>query len=220
MSDMLLLRALGALLTYPGDELRAALPEVAAVLDRANGLKPSHREGLRALVDELAALDPFDAEARYVELFDRGRATSLHIFEHVYGDSRERGQAMVELKEIYAHAGLHLSTNELPDHLPVVLEYLSCRPRDEARAMLAECGHVLRTVGHALRRRESRYAAVLEALLRIAGEAELGAAPPEGTADAEPDLDRDWEERPAFEGPKSGPPDTAVVHFRRKPRPS
>lgn len=220
MADMHGLRALSALLTYPGAELRTALPEIVAALDHAPWLRPSHRQDLRTLVDELVALDPFDAEARYVELFDCGRATSLHLFEHVYSDSRERGQAMVELKALYARAGLNLTANELPDHLPVVLEYLSCRKRDEVRAMLADCGHVLRAIGHALQRRRSPYAAVLEALLGIAGEAGLGTAPPESALDAEPDLDRDWEERPAFDGQAPANSDAAVIRFqhpRRQP---
>jgi nitrate reductase delta subunit len=218
MAHMLALRALSALLSYPGAELRVALPEIVAALDHALGLKPSHRQGLRALVDELAALDPFDAEARYVELFDRGRATSLHLFEHAYGDSRERGQAMVELKAIYARAGLNLTANELPDHLPVVLEYLSCRSQTEARAMLADCGDVLRAIGHALQRRESSYATVIEALLGIAGEAGLGAPPEKDALDAQPDLDRDWEERPAFEETASVVADTAFIRIRHPRR--
>lgn len=214
MADMFALRALGALLTYPGAELRDALPEIVAALDRAPWLSPSHRQGLRDLVDELGTLDPFEAEARYVELFDRGRAASLHLFEHVYGDSRERGQAMVELTTLYARAGLRLSANELPDYLPVVLEYLSCRTFDEARSLFADCADVLRAIGRALERKRSPYAAVLEALLGITGEAGIGTGPPDSAFDAEPDLDHDWEERPAFGGSASAPADAATVRFR------
>ncbi len=114
---------------------------------------------------------------------------------------------------------MYLTANELPDHLPVMLEYLSFLTRDEARAMLADCGHLLRAIGHALQRRRSRYASVIEALLGLAGEAELGAAPPRSGADTEPDLDHDWEERPAFEA-MAPAAETAVIRFQRPRRQS
>ena len=86
-----------------------------------------------------AAAIPSRSEERYVDLFDRGRSLSLHLFEHLHGESRDRGEAMVDLKRIYERAGFDLSARELPDYLPVVLEYLSCREIAEARAMLADC---------------------------------------------------------------------------------
>src|SRR5208282_6135006 len=94
---------------------------------------------------------------------------SLHLFEHLHGDSRDRGEAMVDLKRIYERAGFDLSARELPDYLPVVLEYLSCRDLAEARLMLADCAHILTTIGRSLVARRSRYAAVLQALIIIAG---------------------------------------------------
>ena len=120
------------------------------------------------------------AEERYVDLFDRGRALSLHLFEHLHGESRDRGEAMVELKQLYERAGFELSARELPDYLPVVLEYLSCRDLAEAREMLADCGHILTTIGRSLVARRSRYAAVLQALIVIAGESpiEVAKVPP------------------------------------------
>ncbi|CAL1239669.1 nitrate reductase molybdenum cofactor assembly chaperone [Candidatus Methylocalor cossyra] len=199
MAEMFALRALGALLSYPGAELRAALPEIAAALAQAPWLPAAHRLRLEALLEDLGGRDPYEVEARYVELFDRGRATSLHLFEHLYGDSRERGPAMVALKALYARAGLRLNGNELPDYLPVLLEYLSCQTRAEARAMLGDCAAVLRAIGRALKRRGSAYAAVLEALLAVAGVEGLGASPEDGEAEV-PDLDRDWAEPPAFDG--------------------
>ncbi|MGH8802072.1 MAG: nitrate reductase molybdenum cofactor assembly chaperone, partial [Casimicrobiaceae bacterium] len=97
MSDSLLLRALGALLTYPRPELVAALPEIAEVLAQANALPAAERAGLAALVAEMRGKDALELEERYVDLFDRGRATSLNLFEHRHGDSRDRGPAMVAL---------------------------------------------------------------------------------------------------------------------------
>ncbi len=200
------LRALGALLGYPGAELRAALPEISAEIEGAPLLAAADRAALLALVEELRAADPMQAEEAYVELFDRGRSTSLYLFEHVHGEARDRGAAMVELNELYAAAGLELAGRELPDYLPVVLEYLSGRRREEARAMLADCAHILRLVGEVLTKRGSRYAAVFQALLALAGEAGIDPARARRRALDKDDPDRDWDERPAFapEPPMAG----------------
>jgi len=122
------------------------------------------------------------------------------LFEHLHGDSRDRGEAMVDLKAIYARAGFDLSTSELPDYLPVVLEYLSCRDLAEGRAMLADCAHILATIARALIARRSRYAAVLQALLVIAGEAPIDAAKVPPAKERAEALDREWAEQPAFAG--------------------
>src|SRR5215475_7209977 len=168
---MIVLRALSALLSYPRDDLRQALPEIADAIHNSPLVATREREGLMALIEELAAGDLLETEERYVELFDRGRATSLNLFEHLHGESRDRGDAMVELRRLYDRAGFELTTRELPDHLPVVLEYLSCRDLAETRAMLGDCAHLLRRIAEALVARGSDYAAVLQALLVIAGEA-------------------------------------------------
>lgn len=203
--DMIVLRALGALLSYPGAEMRAALPEIAEMLRGSPLMAPDDRAAVLALIDLLRSADPLWAEERYVELFDRGRATSLHLFEHVHGEARDRGEAMVELKEIYERAGLRLHAQELPDYLPVVLEYLSCRSLAEARDMLGDCAHILRAIGGALRQRGSSYGTIFTALLGIIGEADAGEEAATSRRLATPeDIDRDWEELPAF-APESGP---------------
>jgi nitrate reductase molybdenum cofactor assembly chaperone NarJ/NarW len=202
---MLALRALGALLAYPRPELRAALPEIAGVLDDCRAIPAAGRAALRELIDELAAMDQLDGEERYVELFDRGRATSLNLFEHLYGDARDRGQAMVELKSLYERAGFSLATRELPDYLPALLEYLSCREIAEIRDMLVDCADIVRAIGEALVKRGSRYAAVFEALLAIAKAPPLDPVRAERRSAERIDLDRDWRDRPAFE-PDAGNP--------------
>ena len=195
---MLLFRAMSALLSYPSGEMRKALPEIADVVGTASLVGSGQRRDLLDLVAELGQGDLLEAEERYVDLFDRGRALSLHLFEHLHGDSRDRGEAMVELKTIYARAGFELSGSELPDYLPVVLEYLSCRDLKEARAMLADCAHILAIVARALIARRSRYAAVLQTLLVIAGApaVEVASVPP--VRERDDTLDRDWAEEPAF----------------------
>ncbi|HEY7655893.1 MAG TPA: nitrate reductase molybdenum cofactor assembly chaperone [Burkholderiales bacterium] len=213
---MITFRALGALLTYPGRELLAALPEIAGVLESSRLVGPVQKQRLADLVSELRRADPYELEERYVSLFDRGRATSLHLFEHVHGDSRERGQAMVDLGRLYERAGFHLAETELPDYLPAVLEYLSCRPIGEAREMVGDCAHILRSVGERLAGRGSRYAAVFDAVLNAAGESgvEWGKAPP---SEPESAADEDWAEAPAFgpAQPRGGRAAVSVMKFVR-----
>lgn len=197
---MLLLKALSALLSYPSRDMREALGEISNVVRTAPLLPAREQRGLLDLIDELGRCDLLEAEERYVDLFDRGRALSLHLFEHLHGDSRDRGEAMVELKQIYERAGFELSARELPDYLPVLLEYLSARDLGEARTMLADCAHILTTIARSLIARQSRYAAVLQALLVIAGENPVDAAKVPPVAESTASLDRDWAEEPAFAG--------------------
>lgn len=215
--DLRALRALGALLTYPTRELLDALPEIGEALARSPLLPAADRERLAKLIGELRRGEPLALEERYVELFDRGRATSLHLFEHLHGESRDRGAAMVDLAQVYEGAGLQLVSNELPDYLPAVLEYLSCRPLAEARSMLEDCAHIVRKLGEALAQRGSPYAAVPAAVLALAGQPGLdwskAKAPP-----PEPPLDAEWADAPAFEAPSAEAPPTAVMQFvPRKP---
>jgi len=195
---MIVLRALSALLSYPRDDLRQALPEIADAIHNSPLVATRERDGLMALIEELAAGDLLETEERYVELFDRGRATSLHLFEHLHGESRDRGDAMVELKRLYEHAGFELSTGELPDYLPVVLEYLSCRDLAEARDVLSDCAHLLKVIARALMTRNSAYASVMQALLVIAGEAPVDIRSVPRVYESVENLDRDWFEEPAF----------------------
>lgn len=196
---MIIFRALGALISYPSDNLRQALPEIADVISRSTIIGKSQREELLALVGDLASGELLSKEEKYVELFDRGRSTSLNLFEHLHEESRDRGAAMVELKRLYERAGLELGGGELPDYLPVVLEYLSCRELSEAREMLADCAHIIKAIAEALIARGSAYVAVMQALLVIAGKNPVAEASPVAAREQAEDLDEDWPERPAFE---------------------
>ncbi|GAA4345767.1 nitrate reductase molybdenum cofactor assembly chaperone [Variovorax defluvii] len=189
------LRVLAAALGYPDRQLRDALPEMRALLQDERALSPSRLAELDALLDRLGRAEPLEAEADYVELFDRGRGTALHLFEHVHGDSRERGPAMIDLAQTYARAGLMLKEGELPDYLPAVLEFASTQPAREARAFLGEMAHILNAIFGALRHRGSSYASVFGALLELAGGQAEPVAPP-----AEEGLDESWAEPPVFDG--------------------
>ena len=189
------LRVLAALLAYPDAHLREHLPEMRALLASEHAVTDERRAELDALTEALQHADPLETEAAYVDLFDRGRATSLHLFEHVHGDSRDRGPAMVDLCRTYEAAGLYLAPTELPDYLPVVLEFASTQPPREARAFLAEIGHILNALFGALRKRRSAYASVVAALIELAG---ATAQPVEPAA--EEALDESWAEPPVFDG--------------------
>jgi len=189
------LRALARLLGYPDDELIGLLPALADALARDESLSAMTRLALADFISQLLVDDELDLQAAYVDTFDRGRRTSLHLFEHVHGDSRDRGQAMVDLKATYAAAGLDLTDSELPDFLPVVLEFASTQPSETAREFLGEMAHVLNALHSALAERESAYAAPVAAVLELAGEPVRRVA----LAADEP-LDASWAEPEAFGG--------------------
>ena len=191
----LTLRVLAALLGYPDAQMRSYLPQMGAVLQRERALSAARLTELGALIASLGRADAFEVEAGYVGLFDRGRSTSLHLFEHVHGDSRDRGPAMIDLAQTYEKAGLYLAEGELPDYLPAVLEFVSTQPPREAQAFLAEMAHIFNAIFAALQRSGSPYASVLGALLELAGEQATAVAP----AVEEP-LDESWAEPVVFDG--------------------
>lgn len=163
------LKALSLILSYPTRDLQAAMPEIGAVLASDTRLTASLRRSLRPLVEALRDGDIYDLEERFVMLFDRSRTLSLNLFEHVHGESRDRGGAMVSLLETYRDGGFEPATSELPDHLPVLLEFLATRPFAESRETLADAAHIFEALQARLDRRESDYAAAFAALLQLSG---------------------------------------------------
>ena len=163
------LKALSLVLSYPTPELQSAMPEIGGVLASDTRLTVAARRALRPLVEELAGRDIYSLQETYVALFDRSRTLSLSLFEHVHGESRDRGGAMVSLMETYRAAGFEPVTSDLPAHLPVLLEFLALRPGAEARSILADAAHILEALNARLVRRDSRYGAVLAALLQLSG---------------------------------------------------
>ncbi len=209
------LRALARLLAYPDAQLRADLAPLIAAIDEEGAVPAARRAELRALAADLVRRDPLEVEARYVETFDRGRATSLHLFEHVHGDSRDRGPAMIDLVQTYEKAGLYLGPEELPDHLGVVLEFASTQPPALAKAFLGEVAHILNAIFSALLKRESPYAAVVAAVLDLAGQ-KAEAVP----FKADEALDEAWAEPEAFDGcatrGQNRPGQAQPIHIVRK----
>lgn len=165
----LTLCAISRLMAYPTEELKAALPEIRAVFETEGLLDAAQVSSLVGLVDELDQQCVLAQQERYVALFDRGRALSLHLFEHVHGESRDRGQAMVDLMELYQATGLYLDAHELPDYLPLMLEYLSTRQREEINELLGDAMGVIVLLGARLCERDSGYHVLFDALEAIAG---------------------------------------------------
>ena len=201
------LKALSLILSYPTAELQEAMPEIGSVLAADPRLKPATRAALQRLTSNLGQGDLFDVQESYVMLFDRSRTLSLNLFEHVHGESRDRGGAMVSLIETYRAAGFEPATTELPDHLPVLLEFLSTRPFAEVQETLADAAHILDALATRLVRRESRYDAAFAALSQLAGaqadvEAVAGmlAQPDDDPTDLAA-LDAVWEETEVTFGP-------------------
>ena len=192
------LHLLSLLLQYPTPELQAACGDIRERL-AADPLLPADTvKRLHPLLTRLASSDIYDAQEAYVELFDRGRAHSLHLFEHVHGESRDRGQAMVDLRQRYLDIGLEPTGNELPDYLPQFLDYCSTLPEAEARDALAEPGVVLVALSGRLTERESDYAPLFSLLCDIAEveideEGQKALSPVNDPADLEA-LDKQWAE--------------------------
>jgi len=201
------LKALSLILSYPTRELQEAMPEIGAVLASETRLTTAARRDLRPLVDALTSADIYDLQEQFVMLFDRSRTLSLNLFEHIHGESRDRGGAMVSLVETYRAAGFDPATSELPDHLPVLLEFLATQSFVEARDTLADAAHIFEALATRLDRRESPYGAVFAALLQLSGAkvdeaavAELLEQPDDDPTDLEA-LDEVWEESEVVFGP-------------------
>ncbi len=205
IADTRTYRMLGWLLTYPESAWLDRLPELMVAIAAEKLLDRQRFAELRAFAERLGQRDPIEAQEEYVGLFDRSRRVSLHLFEHVHGESRDRGMAMVNLREIYAAAGLVADPDELPDFLPMYLEYLSLLPRDQAQRSLADVGPVLQAIHARLEERDSAYRKVFACLLDLAGlkvERIEGAAADDDSPEA---VDRMWEETAVIFGPAGDP---------------
>ncbi|MDH6688659.1 nitrate reductase molybdenum cofactor assembly chaperone [Bradyrhizobium elkanii] len=200
-------KVLSALLSYPTEALIEAAPEFAAVLDAEKLVPAACRGAVEVLIEEIAIGDLYDLQERYGLLFDRSKTLALHLFEHVHGEGRDRGQAMVDLKAMYENAGLAIAANELPDYVPLFLEFLATQPVAEARELLGQTAHIFAALAERLGQRKSSYRVVFDALVKIAVEAprreivdELLKAPDTDPTDLVA-LDAAWEEEEVRFGP-------------------
>ncbi|MGI9522965.1 MAG: nitrate reductase molybdenum cofactor assembly chaperone [Hyphomicrobiaceae bacterium] len=201
------LKVLSTILSYPTAEIVAAVPEMRNALDTENLLPQKNRDRLDRILEELATRDLYDLQERYVHLFDRTQSLSLNLFEHVHGESRDRGQAMVDLRQLYENHELFPARHELPDYLPLFLEFASMIPEKEAGALLSEPMHILEAIRLRLKKRKAPYSSVFSCLQILAGgkpsEAAVSAmlSEPDPDADDLEALDAAWEEEEVQFGP-------------------
>ncbi|HDG1682749.1 TPA: nitrate reductase molybdenum cofactor assembly chaperone [Kluyvera ascorbata] len=218
---MIELVMISRLLEYPDAALWQHQGELFDVLSESEKLEKADAQALGVFLRDLTAQDLLDAQAAYSELFDRGRATSLLLFEHVHGESRDRGQAMVDLLNQYEQHGLVLDSRELPDHLPLYLEYLAQLPESEAIGGLQDIAPILALLCARLQQRESRYAVLFEQLLKLANSAVDEAKVAEKIADEARDdtpqaLDAVWEEEQVKFFADQGCGDSEITNHQRR----
>lgn len=218
------LKAISALLSYPSAALQKAVPELKEAVAGDPLLGGSERSAIALVADDIARLDLYDAQERYVHLFDRTRALSLHLFEHVHGESRDRGQAMVDLKAMYEAKGWDIAAQELPDFLPLFLEYLAQCERSEIHEMLGQTLHILTALKERLAKRDSAYAGLFAVLETVAGGKpdrdlleQLRSLPEDDPDDLEA-LDKIWEEEAVKFGGNAGEGACGPDRLRRQIR--
>lgn len=200
-------KILGLLLSYPKQDLIDNLDAAEDILKKENFLPKRSMKKLLNFITYMKQTDLYELQEEYVELFDRGRAHCLHMFEHIHGESRDRGQAMVNLIESYAERGFYMKEGELPDYLPLFLEYLSTLSADEAVSLIGDPINVIATIGIRLKKRDSLYYILFEALENLAKVKPDAAILAEAKAEklerqTLDELDEEWEEAEAFDNSK------------------
>lgn len=197
-TDMRILNVLSCLIDYPREDVLLHKADLDQVISES-GLAPDLQDKLLNFVAAQAAKELMDCQSEYDGLFERGRSLALWLFEHVHGESRDRGQAMVELVTMYREAGLELNKHELPDYIPLFLEFLSTQGPENATNWLQEMEHILGLLQCRLEKRGSDYAVLFEALLRLADSQVNLKVIREQIANEKRDdtkqaLDKEWEE--------------------------
>jgi nitrate reductase delta subunit len=201
---MMLYRVLARLLSYPSEGVCDALGEMRQIVHASNSLPAGPRAALEGMVAEMQASEPLELQEAYVATFDRMRSLSLHLFEHVHGDSRDRGPAMLDLVDLYRQHGLDVTAHELPDYLPLFLEFLSILPAEKAHELLRDASKILTVLHDRLNRRHSPYRHVFAALLHLAKAKPVAGDEPVEVLDFAA-MDRAWEEAAVTFGPESNP---------------
>ncbi|MEP3476827.1 MAG: nitrate reductase molybdenum cofactor assembly chaperone [Hyphomicrobiales bacterium] len=199
-------KILGLLLTYPEGSVLKAHDELLQVIQDEAILPKGAIKKIEHFIDVQNNKELLEIQEDYVDLFDRGRAHCLHLFEHIHGESRDRGQAMVDLIETYKSKGVYIDNNELPDYLPLFMEYLSHCSFHEASDLLGDAIDVIAVIGKKLEKRGSIYAEVFSAIEVLSSvrpdKTKIAQAIAEAPKDPETleELDEEWKEAEAFSG--------------------
>lgn len=160
-------KLISVLLSYPEDEIRDSLPEIVPLLRQEAILSEREISGIKEFISFFSSMDMIEWQEHYVQLFDTSRHVSLYLFEHVHGDSKDRGQAMVDLLDLYKANGFNLGVSELPDYLPVFLEFISMLSEEKAAEMLGETTHILSIIHAGLKGSDNPYQHILAAILYL-----------------------------------------------------
>lgn len=157
-------KAISLLLCYPESDWLDALPEMEAALKEEADSNGDAATRMAPLFAQLRDTSLIALQENYVATFDRNPSHSLHLFEHIHGESRDRGSAMIDLLQEYWKRDFDASASELPDYVPLFLEFLSLLPNVEAMELLGDAVHVIATVGRKLDANGSPYATAFQVL--------------------------------------------------------
>ncbi|WHI47029.1 nitrate reductase molybdenum cofactor assembly chaperone [Microbulbifer sp. VAAF005] len=211
-----LLRALALLLDYPSESVKTHINDIRETLDSEQALSSIDRAMIAPLLRSYLQQELLSLQVDYSDLFDSSRALSLHFFEHIHGESRERGQAMLNLGEEYIAHGCFLQRDELPDYIPIFLEFISCLPETEIRDWLSQPAHVFAALAQRLDERQSAYAGIFHLLIKLAGKQPDAQAVKELLARnqqaTETSVEEEWEEKPiTFTTPQHQVPPSGII---------
>lgn len=166
---MLALKVISRLLDYPSEALFTHADDLVNAINESAQLSVEGKNQLVAFIRELTSSELYDAQERYDLLFDRGRSLSLLLFEHVHGESRDRGQAMVDLMKEYTDHGFEINSEQLPDYIPLYLEFLSEQDQPYAQEWLSDVSHILTILAERLRGRDCNYRVLFDAMIELSG---------------------------------------------------
>ncbi|MBP6117046.1 MAG: nitrate reductase molybdenum cofactor assembly chaperone [Neisseriaceae bacterium] len=162
----LIFKLISTLLCYPTDTQQAALADLRAAVATVPVLK-EHASSFDKVLDYLESRELITLQEEYVAYFDRNRSHALYLFEHLHGEDRDRGSAMVDLLEAYRGHGFDISANELPDYLPLLLEFMAQVDETVALSMLSDAIHVINHLGNKLHANHVPYAPLLTILVHL-----------------------------------------------------
>ena len=135
---MQIYKLLSSLLDYPNQDLIEHLPDLRDFVAQSIEIDHAEREALQNFLSHLQSLSVTELQADYVQTFDMTAEHSLHLTHHLFGDDKNRGPALIDLGELYKDYGVEVVTNELPDYLPLILEFTAYLDDNEATVFLSD----------------------------------------------------------------------------------
>lgn len=195
-----MLKVISRLLDYPTEALFSASDELINVIRQESSVSEVNKNSLISFIQQLSSKNIYDAQERYDLLFDRGRSLSLLLFEHVHGESRDRGQAMVDLMNVYKSKGFEVNSSQLPDYIPLYLEFLSEQDEPFAEEWLGDICHLMTMLSERLIERQCDYSVLFDSLIELSrievNRAEVAeAVSKEERDDTIEAIDKEWEDK-------------------------